>query len=412
MTNSNDRNNLATDQTDDLIAELARIVADDAKQASVSKSVDERAQLAADAREKKDAQRSFEQQIEADQSSQDIAQPQTEQGAGEILPFSKSGDTAPFSQIGEGVTAIRTPSPTEPSDEMQEPANTTGSAFEFDFSHNIKMGVDNAADSRSETEDLDFAPSQMDEMAEAASFDVDETIPTPDVLDGIAAIIEDVEHQSAEPVAPEFDPIPVPSGPTSQPNDDQPEKGIESELSDNLERRSAASGGDFEYIPQQNLQVPVGEDEFAVPPSQTSDGADLSEEVEDPLTEIENLIADTNSPPTTNPQPADAAEAAILAALASAAGTRPSVEKSPVAAARASTAQLREPRLEPEAPTARDFVDPVAHQSVQPERKANYDDEPRRGGSILPIVASVAAIVLLAVVGGVAYWFFVGQNPA
>jgi len=403
MTNSNDRNNLAADQTDDLIAELARIVADDAKQASVSKSVDERAQLAADAREQQSYARSFEQQQEiADAgitSAGDSAEAERVSIENDVLPFDQRDVPVPFSQVGSGVTSIRNePAPVEAKDAPKE-----SSPFEFDFSHNIKMGVSRSSPAMA-------TPTVDEAYAEQPSFDAVDDPSAPDALDSIAAIIEDVERQFAEPETEAFDPIPVAH--VTQP-ENEPELESETPLDDFRDEPDVNDEQqDFQYIPQQNMHVPDGDDEFAVPPSMDSARLNTSSEVDDPLTEIEKLIADTNTPNTApDPKPADAAEAAILAALASASGSRPEMERSPVSAARASASQKMEPRFEPATPTARDHVAPAHQEHIRPERDNGFADiETRRRGGFLPIIASVAAIVLLAVVGGVGYWFFVGQS--
>lgn len=396
MTNSNDRNNLAADQTDDLIAELARIVADDAKQSTVSKAVDERAQLAATARDEQQTPQSFE----------TLTKPETELEEpirqAEVLPFGASETPLPFSQVGEGVTAVPLAQDTDEK-EARAQSETGVSPFEFDFSQNIQAGP-----GETKLPEVDAAPyaAATSTVADEQPI-IDDEAPTPDVLDGIAAIIEDVEKQSAPEPEPEFDPIPVAQEHVAEPHqeveaahDIQPVFEPEDAQEDNA---------DFQYIPQQNIEVPEGEDEFAVPPSQTSDGADLDAVIDDPLAEIESLIADTQTPASaTVAKPADAAEAAIMAALASA-SNKPKFETSPVAAARASAAPKQEPRFEAEAPTARDSVAPPAAATPHAEPETDYIEERRRGG-ILPIVASVAAILLLAIIGGVGYWLFVGQG--
>jgi len=412
MTNSNDRNNLATDQTDDLIAELARIVADDAKQSSVSQSVDERTQLAVDAREQQSNVQSFEPPREVETPAFSNDQPKVAPVEEGLPSFAQTEAPAPFSQIGEGVTPIHAelqpaslaPVAEESGLSLDDGAPASASPFEFDFSQNIQDGVEELSSAPSEPEP-DFA-AQFAEVEPLASID-EEEVPSPDALDSIAAIIEDVELQSAEPEVPAFDPIPVPNATASQAETLGAALQVEP---------GQPANSEFEYIPQQGMHVPNGEDEFAVPPAHTSDGADLTAVVDDPLAEIESLIADTTTPDTRPAQqPADAAEAAILAALASAAGNKPNIEHSPVAAARASTAQTKEPRLEPAAPTARDYVQPVPSQvehaqAARPEPEIGQTED-RRRGSILPIAASVAAIVLLAVVGGIGYWIFAGQSP-
>lgn len=422
MTNSNDRNNLATDQTDDLIAELARIVADDARQSSVSQAVDERTKLAADARTHVPAARSFEPiakvETPAFGASSTSAEASKEPAPTETSPFTPDHSPLPFSQVGDGVTAIRSDQNAMPAEEnpstspnLGDGATQTAVPFEFDFSHNIKAGlgalenssVDPIADNPVQNEDV---VSTVQSSAPVDEF-ANEEVPTPDTLDGIAAIIEDVELQSAAPSSTPFEPIPVLHATPQQTDLPEPAAAVQQPAST---PNDGDVDGAYDYIPQQALHVPAGEDEFAVPPTLTNDSA----EIHDPLTDIENLISDTNTPSVSpEPRPADAAEAAILAALASAAGSRSRIETSPVAAARASTVQKNEPMnkpmLETAAPTARDSINPQYRNPVQPEPAQKYLTEHRRGG-VLPIIASVSAIVLLALIGGVGYWIFTGQG--
>ncbi|GLQ18331.1 SPOR domain-containing protein [Maritalea porphyrae] len=406
MTNSNDRNNLAADQTDDLIAELARIVADDAKQSTVSQAVDERAQMAATAREQLPDQQSFDAishpgPVDPPVEEQTSSQPTSTEA--DVVPFGGRDEALPFSQIGEGVTAV--PSAQNATTEtVSKHVDQGNSPFEFDFSQNIQAGV-----GETQLPKVDSKPF-VEPTADAEVLpETSEEAPTPDVLDGIAAIIEDVEKQSAPQPEPEFEPIPVPQETIAVQQDEVAAE----DRSDFTSEPEVAHERDtsFEFTPQRDLEIPDGEDEFAVPPSQTSDGADLDAVIDDPLAEIESLIADTQTPaPAPQSKPADAAEAAIMAALASAT-SQPKFEASPVAAARASASPRQEPRFDADVPTARDSISPALNETPAAEPEQEYIEERRRGG-VLPILASVAAILLLAVIGGVGYWFFVGQGPS
>ncbi|MEE9312810.1 MAG: hypothetical protein V3V10_10425, partial [Planctomycetota bacterium] len=312
MTNSNDPKNSGFEQSNDLIAELARIVADDAKRSTVSDAIDERAQATAAARTMPTAKQSFEPnpKFEARPElprSEPAFRPTLVEAKEQVPENTVVAPTpaaekpvAPFSTIGEGVTPLARREPVAPVG--QSSSNQIADVpFEFDFTSNIEQGFAEQPPlmpQRRETPERDVEPVAGSELPNE-----------PGDLDAIASLIEDVERQSAPELAPKFDEIPV----------------AQSGFGSRQQNEPRSEAQDFDQTQSQVAPTLRGEDEFAVSPSSTAAVVkDTSSAVNDPLSEIENLIADTRTkvePDRNDATPADAAEAAIFAALA-AAGTR------------------------------------------------------------------------------------------
>ncbi|MGJ8529647.1 SPOR domain-containing protein [Maritalea sp.] len=414
MTNSNDPKNSGFEQSDDLIAELARIVADDAKRSTVSDAIDERAQATVASRSMPTPTQSFEQSPEVEERAE-APQPEPtfrptlveakEQAPEEafVAPVEAEPTPAvPFSTIGEGVTPVtRTEEPATPKAELQDPISPNTQSvdvpFEFDFTSNIEQGF---AEKPSLIPKREESPALQASDAEPAA---EEEIPAElDDLDVIASLIEDVERQSASEPVPTFDEIPV------------AQSGVaDHQVQDNLTDTSP----NFAPVPEQTAQTQRGEDEFSVPPSMVVDATDPTVAVSDPLSEIEDLIADTRTPVEQNRDdktPADAAEAAILAALAAAG---PKKVTPPIAPAQTIAATQRSPVARPSEPNVHSDMRSSADQDYasasvgtdQIRSDFGTPEEEKRGG-MLPVFASVAAVLLLAIVGGVGYWVFYGQN--
>jgi hypothetical protein len=418
MTNSNDRKNITGDDADDLIAELARIVADDAQRSNVAKSIDERAET---------NQKSF-----SEQPSFEERQPESnvEPFPAEQLEDVNTPEEPQTSFQPEPTFAPEPPAPDQTSPSSQD------TDFDFDFSDSIQKGPSTAISARfdEQTTSDDALDSDVYEAAHQTTVPVEpepiQDEPQADDLDGIASLIEEVERQSSQPEEPAFEPVPVAQSNVTP---------------EHVEQEPAEQAQDFSYLPQQDLDVPAGEDEFAIPPSNDAEDQDYGEhdQVKDALAEIENLIADTKPSAPNQPQkaPADAAEAAILAALGAArAESGMQAKATPVAPAAApsapttstssapsiSTAPAAAPsRTEPrfsasDAPTARDRVsDTPTVGTVAPEapkkepkqpKAAKRDIDDERRGDFKPVIAAVAAVLLLAIVGGLGYWMLTSQT--
>lgn len=424
MTNSNDRKNITGDDADDLIAELARIVADDAQRSSVAQSINERAENPSNFQE---AESTF------DDNPQDAPE--------NIAPFPLHDRNAQareeaFTPMVEQRASHAAPANLSESRPAanQTPESSLGDGFEFDFSENIQKGPSSTVTARFEQQQ-----EAVEEVEPAAFEDVDqvqdiadssqsqETVDA-DELDGIASLIEEVERQSAQPEPEPFEPVPVAVAQTQAVASSNPPQAEPSQIHQRVD--------DFSYLPEQDVDVPAGEDEFAIPPSNDAEDRVYEDhkQVKDALAEIESLIADTKPPAQAQPQkaPADAAEAAILAALGAAraeSGMQAKTQSAPQAT-RQPSAVAPQPRSEPrfdvaDTPTARDRVADSPKTSapnvgaqkatqpakkVQEPRKAKVERDDERRGGMMPVIASVAAVLLLAAVGGGAYWMFTSQS--
>jgi len=402
MSNSNEQKSAGFDQSDDLIAELARIVADDAKRGTVADAVEERAQNVGQMEQPTAPSAPSEPAFEPSVAPEPISSP---------APFS-------FSKVGEGVTPVSAQERSEPEafaglgaqadDLAQQAATAPETPFDFDFSANIEAG-------RDALPDVGLDKPLVEPTVETPVFDPIGTAPEPDMSDafdpdGIAALIEGVEEiaNGQQPPEPVFEPIPVAQAPTAAPVSDEP---------------FGAEEKPYEYVPK---STPQSEDQFSVSPT-VSEPAPTASAFEDEaaLAEIESLIADTAEPePAPQPQaaPADAAEAAIMAALAAsvptAAKTAPvtRAEPSPTVEPVQPTIKVAEPTMDGVAPRASDKIDFSASvdSTVGEPSTANagFETEPvkKQQAGMMPIIAAVAAIVLLALVGGIGYWMFSGQG--
>ena len=414
MTSSNEKTNLTGDQADDLIAELARIVADDAQQTNVAQAIDERAEANVNAPMPEDAVDN----IAPFPTPEEVREPAYERSPVED-PFAGGFDLSsePTRELTEATSVPQEAPATEEAQLTAEPVPTDiAGGFEFDFSESIKNGP--TSDLQAEQEFAGFRPEPISTAEnvgtfaqaaqEIASPEETQSSPGPEELDGIASLIEQVEAQVAEPEAPAFDPVPVPTAAVNEPQ--QFTASYETPVEVDAQPADEAA------------ETAFSEDAFAEPPSIEPEQFEQNEVVQDALTEIENLIADTKPPAVEQPTgkaPADAAEAAIMAALG-AARSASGHTGAAVSAARASNqSNSSGEAIQTEAPTARDRVE-VSPQTALHSHAAQAPSEPKvdvresaqeeRRGGMLPVFGAVAAVLLLAVVGGVAYWMFSGQS--
>lgn len=366
MTNSNDPKDTGGDQSDDLIAELARIVADDAKRDTVSDAIHERTQVAAAARSDLSNRYSLDSAPETaspDTVGKEIETPPARQTTSveEFLgkqPVHEQSDPAQelSSIIAAGQSAPA--KPTVPASGLDHllgiKAEDAKSSYEFDFADSIKSGVTSDIPVH---EEISFHSELAPEPPLAASKEPD----------GIAAIIEDLEQQS--------------------------ERQSESPV-DQLETASIGS-------------AQSSTDAFVVAPSTQGIGASTDDGSEDALAEIESLIADTAAPTDSdnqrqvNPNPA---EAAILTAMASSAKTNdhepshvPQEEISPEVA---EIPVSETPELSVDEP------DLDIGQSMHAEHSFAGKTADRNGFPIWPVLL---LLLLLVGVGGAGYWFYFGQ---
>ena len=313
MTSSNEKTNLTGDQADDLIAELARIVADDAQQTNVAQAIDERAEANVNAPMPEDAVDN----IAPFPTPEEVREPAYERSPVED-PFAGGFDLSsePTRELTEATSVPQEAPATEEAQLTAEPVPTDiAGGFEFDFSESIKNGP--TSELQAEQEFAGFRPEPISTAEnvgtfaqaaqEIASPEETQSSPGPEELDGIASLIEQVEAQVAEPEAPAFDPVPVPTAAVNEPQ----QFTVSYETPVEVDAQPADEAAETAF----------SEDAFAEPPSIEPEQFEQNEVVQDALTEIENLIADTKPPAVEQPTgkaPADAAEAAIMAALGAA----------------------------------------------------------------------------------------------
>ncbi|MCF4098277.1 SPOR domain-containing protein [Maritalea mediterranea] len=401
------------DQSDDLIAELARIVADDAKRASVSQSIEQRAQKERPTEERKPTVSSG-----------------TESSSAKSSAFSGQRDRREQRQEPTFAT------PAEP--KKQEPAEPQSTdPFEFDF----------ASSYRAEREQQQETPSRLSEDVERLVAEA-EREPRPEPVAPQAQTRE--ERQSAEALkqevnaAAEVDEIAeliskadetggAPQSLSTQDVEAEQLKPVEPQY----DHESDALFADEPYMEQEEVADQQPQAEAATPAMAAEKSEPKTHQVQapaavenDPLAEIERLIQHTSggqkgrSPHSYLETPGDqtgrdrsqdedptsAAEAAILAAMAAA---RPASDAAEPPKAKAPVGPAPEAAPTPAAEAARQSSAPYLSdaqgmpQNGQGGSQVKADNHRNK----LPFYAGGIAALLLLGLGGVTVWNFIGGEP-
>ncbi|TDQ66223.1 sporulation related protein [Maritalea mobilis] len=417
------------DQSDDLIAELARIVADDAKRASVSQSIEQRAQ-----------------QERPVEPSRPAASSSGQTGAAPMSAFSGQQDRQQQNQQQR-----QEPTFSAPAEPKQAETEKAADPFEFDFASSYRESaaaqstqstaqdaldrIENAqndfsaeveqlvAEAEQEQRPEPIAPEtqtrEQRQSAEALKQEVNAAAAVDEIADLISKADEAEETGAsyAEPSAP------APVEPKYDHESDalfaeEPYMQAQEEPAPQPQQAPAAP---VRSTPEQPAPTaPAQPQQPAAQQTQTS--------AYDPLAEIERLIEDTSDgrpsrshhsyldsqssteQPTASSKDdsSNAAEAAILAAMAAA---RPSSE--PAEAPRAQAPVGPAPEAAPTAAAAASQK-PTAPYLNADDQRASYEEvEPKpetnkERSKHLPLYAGGLAAILLLALGGMTLWNFIG----
>ncbi|WP_424981302.1 SPOR domain-containing protein [Maritalea sp. S77] len=424
------------DQSDDLIAELARIVADDAKRATVSQSIEQRAQQERPTERAKPASApsSAPKSAFADQQQHDRQQERQEREQREPEPRPTPA-------------AVRIP-PQLPVEEpvAEEPQETPTSAepFEFDFSSNYREEPAEPEEAPADTEDFTAEVERLVEQAEREPQPepVAPQTQTPEQRQSAESLRQEVNAAAeVDEIADLISQADEPSPSQQQPAASMSSQSVEAEQVEPVEPRydheTDALYTDEPYMeqeepPQQQEPTPVAAPPAYEPeqPAAPQAPVDYSNTVpNDPLAEIERLIEDTaegqqrtSSPhsyldaeddytnaPAAKEDSSSAAEAAILAAMAAA---RPSSPQAEAPKAQAPIGPAPEPAPTAAAAASQRPTAPYLDRE-QPEFATLPNEEPvrrvkKKKNNKLPLYAGGIATLLLVGLAGATVWNFIG----
>lgn len=392
------------DQSDDLIAELARIVADDAKRASVSQSIEQRAQQ----------DRTPEQEERPSSFTSAFSDQQREQGR-QDRPTPEPSTP----QRQEPPAPVTAPEPADTAEKATSGDQRTD-PFEFDFASSYR--ADAEAQEKSEKDDFG---AQVEKLVAQAQSEAQPEPATPQAqtreerqsaealkrevnaaaqVDEIANLISDAEGGQA----------PQASSPTeAEASDTEQFEPVEPQY----DHESDALFADEPYMEreQDQTQEPEPAPKYEAPQS-------TQPAKSDPLGDIERLIEDTGngsvgaSPHSyletpgdqgnvdrSKEDPSSAAEAAILAAMAAARPAsdvpEPPKAQAPVGPAPEAAPTAATPGVQSSAPYL--HAENRDHGSTEPVRKV-------KGRRNLPLYAGGLAAILLLGLGGLTLWNFIG----
>ncbi|WP_027835402.1 SPOR domain-containing protein [Maritalea myrionectae] len=401
------------DQSDDLIAELARIVADDAKRASVSQSIEERAQK----------ERSPQREERPSSFTSAFSGQQQDQGRQD-----RPAPEPSVPQRPEQSTPSTTPE--APATSANPPQSDQGAdPFEFDFASSYRQDAEAkakssqedfgaqveklVAEAQSEPQPEPVAPQSLSREERQSAEALKREVNAAAEVDEIANLISDADDTLA-PQAPA-------STMESQPVEAEQLEPVEPQY----DHESDALFADEPYMEPQEEQPQEPEyvaREEAPQPKPVENQPAKS----DPLSEIERLIEDTASgsaggsphsylqtpgdegkSPTSKEDPSSAAEAAILAAMAAA---RPASDAAEPPKAQAPVGPAPEA-----APTAAAGQTQSSAPYLHAESRDHMETEPVRKvkkRSNLPVYAGGLAALLLLGLGGATLWNFIGGGGA
>lgn len=406
MADSKKPANQDLDQSDDLIAELARIVADDAKRASVSQSIEQRAQQPRPVEQAKPATPSFGQSGAAPTTSAFAdRQEQRPQATVYAEPQDQQQQRQQQQRQEPSFSAPKAPEEVN-TDKAVDP-------FEFDFASSYKESA--AAQSTRST-----AQDALDRIENAQS--------------GLSAEFEQLvaeteqEQQVVEPIAPEPEQSGQTYGAPAEPTTDVPEYAPTSDAVHTTQPYAPSPTAPTPSPEQTVSAAPIAPEPATsapTPPTPTRPASAPAPQADpvayDPLAEIERLIEDTAEAPPSPAQPtytdtpasnidspSNAAEAAILAAMSAA---RPHSDNVEAPRAQAPVRPSPEPAMAAARPAP-------ASPYVNEEPQSPYDDgapasqAAKKPGNKMPLYAGGLAAVLLLALGGMTLWNFIGGGQS